>query len=153
MIDQTPEPTPPPPVVKRRRKIRNDVRIRAERTWEARVAGATWAQAAEIGGYAHRANARRAVQQVYGTLPCADRDELRDLWRDRLELLWRQAVRDVLDQKPGAVTSAVRVVTAAANLDGLNEPIEVHAHLSATFAQVLREIEGTGVYGEVVDAS
>ena len=112
---------PPEPVMKRRA----DAMRRADHAWRARVAGATWQDAATIAGYANGENAIRAVRQVYGTLPAIERAELRQLWRDRLELAWRQSARDVAEQRLGAITAAVRVASAACALDGLNEPARV----------------------------
>jgi hypothetical protein len=115
---------PPEPRTRRRA----DVVTRAALVWRARVAGATWAEAAAIAGYTNGENAARAVRQTYGTLPEVDRLRLRALWRERLEVLWTQAHRDALDRQPGAITSAVRVAQAAAKLDGLDAPTEILVH-------------------------
>src|SRR3954462_9460324 len=87
--------------------VKADHLERANRVWAARVAGHTWREAAEIGGYASPENAIRAVRNVYGHVPRLDREELRNLWRDRLESTWRQAGDDMSEQRPGAVTAAV----------------------------------------------
>lgn len=47
------------------------------------------------------------------------------LWRERLELLYKQALADVHEQRPGAVTAAVRIAQVAAKLDGLDAPTQV----------------------------
>lgn len=107
---------------------RADALGRAEAAWSARVAGATWAEAAATAGYSCGENAARAVRQTYGTLPELDRSEQRSLWRARLEALWRQALRDALENHPGALTAAVRVAQAAARLDGLDAPTELVVH-------------------------
>ena len=117
-------PEPPEPVMMRRA----DAMARADLAWRTRVAGGTWAQAAQIAGYSNAQNACRSVRETYGTLPQVERDEQRRLWRDRLEALWQQVYRDTLDRQPGAVTAAVRVATAAARLDGLDAPTEVVVH-------------------------
>ena len=112
----TREPPEPQP-----RLVRADALDRAERAWHARVAGATWLQAAQVAGFSDDAHAIRAVRQMYGELPSWDREETRALWRDRLEWLWRQTLTDAAEQRAGAVTAGVRVATAAAALDGLSE--------------------------------
>lgn len=119
MTDDMIGPEPPPPVA----RVRADQLDRADQVWRARVAGATWKQAAQVGGYSSAANACRSVKQVYGGLPEVDREDLRKLWRDRLERLWQQALRDVEDRRSGAITAAVRVEQAAVALDGLDAPI------------------------------
>jgi len=78
-----------------------------------------------VAGYSSPENAMRGVRTAYGTLPRIDRDDLRNLWRDRLEVAWQLVMRDMADQRPGAVTAAVRIATTAAVLDGLNEPQQV----------------------------
>lgn len=106
-------------------------RERADLAWKLRVGGLSWAQVAKQAGYSNRQNAHRAVKYRCGTLPQPERQELRDLWRERLERLWLQSVRDCAEQRNGAVTAAVRVVTAACLLDGLNEPTQIEARLEA----------------------
>lgn len=114
-------PLPPEPV----KRVRADALKRAETAWQARVLGLTWDAAAQVAGYADRANCVRAVRSVYGELPTIEREEVRRLWRDRLELVWRQVVKDVHDRVPGATTAAVRVADRASRLDGLDEPQRV----------------------------
>lgn len=104
------------------KKVRADALERAERAWNVRVVGGSWQAAARAAGYSDTSNAIRAVRSVYGTLPEVERDEVRRLWRDRLELLWQQVVQDVHGRVPGATTAAVRVADRAAKLDGLDEP-------------------------------
>lgn len=112
---------PPDPA----RRVRADMLERADRVWRARVAGATWEQAAEHGGFTDASNAVRCVRRVFARLPEVEREDQRQLWRARLEHLWRQALADALEQRPGAITSGVRVATAAAALDGLNAPDKI----------------------------
>lgn len=111
-------PTPPEPV----KRVRADALERAERVWNARVMGGSWEQAAQIAGYSDPSNAVRAVRSIYGQLPTIERDEQRRLWRDRLEVVYRQVVRDVHDRIPGASTAFVRIADRAAKLDGLDAP-------------------------------
>ena len=84
-----------------------------------------WKVAAEHAGYCDQYAAQKAVRNVFGTVPQIERAELRRLWRDRLEVAWQLVMRDMADQRPGAVTAAVRIATTAAVLDGLNEPQQV----------------------------
>jgi hypothetical protein len=112
----TPEPV---------RKVRADARDRAETIWAMRIGGATWDQCAKAVGLANEANAIRCVRQVYGEVPDIDRAELRHLWRERLEVVHRQALRDVLDRRQGAVVAAVKVASLAIMLDGLAAPQRV----------------------------
>lgn len=132
------DPTPPEPV----RPVNAAALQRADKAWRARVLGASWAQAALVAGYADDTTAWHAVKNAYGELPKLDREEVRALWRERLEVAWRQSVKDMAEQRPGAVTAGVRVAGAAAALDGLNEPTEVvvspsAAELEAWVARVL----------------
>lgn len=113
--------TPPEPV----RKVRADALAKAETAWRARAAGGTWAEAAQIAGYTDAANCCRAVRQVYDDLPTEQREDMRVLWRERYERLWRQAYADALERRPGAVTAAVRVAQAAVALDGLAAPVAI----------------------------
>lgn len=114
--------------------VRADAAQRAEAMWLARIGGATWEQARVIGGYSDIPHAIRAVRSYYGELPKLDRTELRGIWRERLEQIWRQLTEDMRDRVPGSTTSAVRVVTAAAALDGLNEPTRVDVAGVESFA-------------------
>lgn len=134
---------------------------RVDQAWRARVAGASWRQAATIAGYTDENNCARAVKRVYGKLPTPEREDLRRLWRDRLEVTWRQAITDLLEQRPGAITHAVRVQTAAARLDGLDEPSrvelytptqrEIERFVGTLLAQAHPELEEGDIFeGEVV---
>jgi len=121
-------------------KIRADHLQRAEIGWRARVAGATWKQVAEVAGYASAPNALRGVRDGLGSIPQVDVQEMRVLWRDRLEVMWQQTLRDMREQKPGAVTAGVRVATAAAALDGLNAPTKVEVAVAEQFEMVVAEL-------------
>jgi hypothetical protein len=59
---------------------------------------------------------------------------------DRLEALWRQSVKDVTEQRPGAVTAAVRVSWAAIALDGLADQVRVDVTVSTTFERLTAEL-------------
>lgn len=159
MDDELIGPMPPEPV----KRVRADALARAERAWNARVLGASWETAARVAGYSDAANAIRAVRSVYGSLPAIERDEARRLWRDRLEVVYRQAIQDVQDRRPGAVTAIVRLADRAARLDGLDEPARFSLtpsdnELGQWVASVIearggREIPGEGdIFGDVVDA-
>lgn len=95
-------------------------------------------------------------------MPTVKRDDLRNLWRDRLEGIWRQAFKDALEGRPGAITAAVRVHQAAALLDGLNAPsvLELSTpsqHEIDTFvAEIIKaqggELEESDIFeGEIVE--
>jgi hypothetical protein len=95
--------------------------------WSMRVRGADWATIATATGYANAQNAMRAVRTYAGSLPVIDaREDLRSLWRERLEHLWPLAVRDAEAGRPGALRASVAVAQRAAQLDGLDEPQRVH---------------------------
>lgn len=127
-----PSRLPPTPA----RKVRADHLARANGAWRARVEGASWEQAAAAAGYSNAANCMRSVRRVYDALPPVDREHQRALWRDRLELLYRQAVVDVQEQRPGAIAAAVRIAQIAAKLDGLDAPTQIDVTNPTT-----REIE------------
>lgn len=112
----------------------------ADRAWELRVTGLPWRMVAQQSGYTDEANCRRAVTSRFGRLPEPERVELRALWRDRIERLWRQSVLDVAAQRPGAVTAAVRVTQAACALDGLTEPTRIETRVTEQFAGILVEL-------------
>ena len=120
---------------------RADAAKRADMAFEARVAGATWDEAAEIAGFANGPNACRAVANVFGSLPTPDREELRAVARARGEAVWRQALRDVEERRPGAVTAAVRVLDLMVRLDGLSAPDRVEVGLTPTDVEIQRFID------------
>jgi hypothetical protein len=128
--------SPPEPV----RMIRADALQRASRAWAARVAGGTWAQAAELSGFSDVTACHHAVRSAYGQLPKPDREELRDMWRDRLELSWRQAVKDMTEQRAGATTASVRIAGLAVMLDGLAEPTRLDVTVSDMFTRLTAEL-------------
>jgi len=131
-------PPPPEPV----RKVRADALDRAETIWTMRIGGATWDQCAKAVGLATPQNAMRCVRETYGEVPQVDREELRHLWRERTEVVWRQALRDVLDRRQGAVIAAVKVASLAAFLDGLGAPQRIDVGVVAVLADldtVMRE--------------
>lgn len=134
-------PEPPVPVV------RGDALARADAAWRARVSGMTWREAAEVAGYASAEHAIDAVRKTYGTLPKLDRDEQRRIWRDRLEVAWRQVAEDMRDRVPGSVTAAVRVATCAIALDGLAEATKIDLQVTEVFDGFLRELTDAGYLG------
>lgn len=102
------------------------MRATAERkrqlAWNARILGASWKEAAEIAGYRDPNAAMKAVRRWRGHMPQPELEEHRELARQRGERLWREAWKDVIDHKPGAVTAAVRVLHRQASLLGLDAP-------------------------------
>ena len=54
--------------------------------------------------------------------------------------MWRQVQKDMTEQRPGAVTAAVRVAGAAIALDGLAEPVQVDMTVTETFAALTAEL-------------
>jgi hypothetical protein len=97
-----------------------------------------------VAGFTDEHNALRAVKSAYGELPQSQRSDLRDLWRARLETLWTQVLRDAGEQRPGAITAAVRVATAAVALDGLAEPVSLDVNVS-TLAALDQEMRAFGL--------
>lgn len=130
------DPTPPEPS----HQVRPAALARADTAWKARVLGASWAQAAEVAGFADDTTAVHAVRNAYGKLPRLDREELRNLWRERLEVTWRQTVKDMTEQRAGATTASVRVAGLAMMLDGLAEPVRVDVAVTDTFAALTAEL-------------
>lgn len=138
------EGPPPPAPVKR---VRADALDRATRAWQARVAGGTWAQAAEVAGFSSDTVAIDAVRNVFGGPPVIDKEALRHLWRERLERSWRQCVSDMSDRIPGATTASVRIAQAAMQLDGLDAPVQVDLQVSQVFDGYLKELTDAGYMG------
>lgn len=95
------------------------------KAWSARVAGNTWAESAAVAGFGDGPAACHAVKNYFGTLPQVDREDRRDLWRERYEALWRIALQDAEQSRPGALRAAVAVGQRAAALDGLDAPTSV----------------------------
>lgn len=104
---------------------RADAAERAERAYVARLNGATWRQVAEVAGYSDQANARRAVERWLGDIPAPAREAQREILREQTQIVVRQALQDVHDRRPGAVTAAVRVLDLQARLDGLLAPTNI----------------------------
>jgi len=113
---------------------------RADLAWSARVAGSSWEQAAVVSGYTSGQNAYRAVLRRRGELPVSQRDDLRDIWRQRLEALWRQAALDAMSNRPGAITAAVRVAGTAIQLDGLAEPVRLDFRVEPELTALLEAL-------------
>lgn len=120
-------------------------RSKADVAWRARTAGATWAEAAAMSGYASAQSCYKSVVKHRGALPQVEADHLRELWRERLETLWRQALRDVADRRPSAVTHGVRVASAAAALDGLNAAAKVELGTESSLTELITALtDGSG---------
>jgi hypothetical protein len=94
------------------------------------MAGESWAEVAAQLGYANQSNAYRAVRRYFGTVPQPNRDDLRLLWRERHEVLWRIAYADALSRRPGAVRAATALARSAAQLDGLDEATRIAVELA-----------------------
>jgi AraC-like DNA-binding protein len=133
-------PQPPAPV----KRVRADALERASRAWGARVAGATWKEAAEVAGFASASTAQDAVRNAFGGPPVIDREALRHLWRERMERAWRQSVADMAERVPGAVTASVRVATLAVQLDGLAQPVQVDVSIDTFFNNFGKELQDAG---------
>ena len=83
------------------RAVKADAAAKAMKVWTARVNGETWESAAEVAGFSDAPGAVRAVRNYFGALPpTPTAEDARVLWRERLELLWRQAVIDAQQQRP-----------------------------------------------------
>lgn len=130
---------------------RERAREKADACWEARLAGLTWQQAAKHAGYTSRQHAYRAVLDQRGELPVPEREHLRDVWRQRIELVWRQALRDVLERKPSAVTHSMRCALAAMQLDGLAMPTRVSVDVEAGLDALLASLTTPVIEGKVLD--
>jgi hypothetical protein len=117
-----------------RLKTHADAAQRAQRAWAARVAGGTWDQAAEVAGFTNTSACVRAVGNYFGTYPTPDSSEQRALWRERMELLWKIAIRDASDGKHGALRAGVAVAQRASQMDGLDAPAQVQVHGTGALA-------------------
>jgi hypothetical protein len=95
---------------------------------------------AEIVGFHDAPTAHRAVKRWFGRVPEIDPDESRAMWRERLELLWRQSLTDSTQQRPGAVRAAVAVAQRAAALDGLDAPTRVEVY-NPTVAEIAEYVQ------------
>jgi hypothetical protein len=105
--------------------VRGDATQRAMAAWELRVVGNTWQQIADQLDYSHPQAAHRAVTEFRGSTPAIDGQEIRRELHERSEWLWQQACQDVVDQKPGAVTAAVRTLDRLSRLLGADAPTRV----------------------------
>ena len=72
--------------------IQPQTRAKVDTAWRARVAGATWRQAAELAGYSDEHAVMKAVR-VLRDAPRFERDDLRNMLRHRLEVMWQQSSR------------------------------------------------------------
>lgn len=115
---------------------------RAARGWHLRVTGQTWQQIADELGYASQQGAHRAVMRFAGTIPDPRPDDLRAMWRARMEHLWKFAARDAEAGRPGALRAGVAIADRAGKLDGLDAPVRLavspdEAHLDELVAILL----------------
>ena len=69
--------------------------------------------------------------------PAIDGAEIRRELHERSEWLWQQVCQDVIDQKPGAVTAAVRTLDRLSRLLGADAPQRVAvAHLESLVVEL-----------------
>lgn len=113
---------------------------KASSAWTARVHGLSWAQVAQHSGYSDASSAHHAVKRAFGELPVIEKEDLRDLWRERIELAWKQAVLDMKDRVPGATTASVRIATCAVQLDGLAAPVKVDVEVTQMLERIALEL-------------
>lgn len=138
--------------------VRADAAQRAQRAWTARVSGSTWEEAAQLAGYADAATACRGVKNYFGSLPVVERDDLRDVWRARMELLWKYAARDAKSGKSGALRAGAAIAQRAAAMDGLDAPTNINlttvdvGELAAMVDALLRANGGQEVEANIWDA-
>ena len=136
----------------RRKKVQGDAEHRAFQAWSMRVRGYSWREVAAELGYSDHSNAIRAVRNVFGDVPdiAGHREELRDLWRRRHESLWRIALEDAENRRPGAVRSAAAVSLAARQLDGLDAQARTEIELSSPEFEQLKSflMDGVGMPDE-----
>ena len=107
---------------------RADAVARASRAWTLRAEGMTWEQVAQECGYNSASTACSSVRRWRESLPEVDLTRARDEAIERGERLWAEAWKDVVDRKPGAVTSAVRVLHRQSELLGTDRPTELVLH-------------------------
>ncbi|MFT4234309.1 MAG: hypothetical protein QM607_04815 [Microbacterium sp.] len=147
------EPVPLRPVGKLVKRTTADGMRKASSAWQLRVAGRSWEDIAREVGFSDAPHAHRAVRNFFGSVPQPAREELRELARARGEVVFRQALEDVLDQRPGAVRAAVAVLQRQAALDGLDEPTRAHVRVSQEHLDelLLEALEATGATPVEVD--
>ena len=120
-----------------KRQLRADTIERAQRAYLARVSGASWAQAAEVAGFTDAANCHRAVRHVFEEVPAVDREEQRQIVRDRLDGLLRIAMKDAVERRhTTAVQAVARVIELQMKLDGLAEPDRLRVGYDPTQVEI-----------------
>lgn len=124
------------------RRVNAEAAGRAQEAAALRVQGLDWATIAARCGYSHPNSAGRAVREYLGHLPQPDREEARQVWRARIELLWEEAMEDVHTRRPGAVRAAAALAQRAAQLDGLDQPsrVEFYAPSEVEYSAVLNRM-------------
>lgn len=108
-------------------RTRVDAAERASTAWRMRVAGHGWDEIAKMLGMRGGAPAaHRAVSRYFGRVPQPDRELLREIARQRGEMLWAKAAEAVEEMpSPATIRAAVAVLERASRLDGLDAPAEV----------------------------
>ncbi|WP_230103897.1 hypothetical protein [Microbacterium sp. Bi121] len=131
------------------KSTRADAMRRATDAWSLRIAGHTWEQVAQKVGFNDGPAAHRAVKNFFGNVPTPAHDELRILARARGEVVFRQALTDVLEQRPGAVRAAVAVLQRQAALDGLDAPTKstLAVENQHDMDEIFETLERAGVFG------
>lgn len=106
--------------------------------------GATWDQVAGVAGGRHKPSAIQGIQRYFERLPDLENTpERRRLWRDRLEVLRRQSMVDVHEQRP------VRSGPGSPGLNGPQHwtawtPLPVY---TPTSVEILEAAESAGLNG------
>lgn len=108
-------------------RTRADAAERASTAWRMRVAGHGWDEIAKTLGMKGGAPAaHRAVSRYFGKVPQPDREMLREVARQRTEMLWLRAAEKVEETpSPATIRAAVAVLERASKLDGLDAPSRV----------------------------
>ena len=78
--------------------------------------------------------------RVFENSPAPDLEHERILLRDRADALYRLALKDAHDRRPGAIAAAVRVLEILARIDGLNAPTKLSL-IDPTQAEIDRYLD------------
>lgn len=135
------------------KRTRADAAERASTAWRMRVAGHGWDDIARTLGMKGGAPAaHRAVSRYFGRVPQPDREMLREVARQRTEMLWLRAAEKVEEApSPATIRAAVAVLERAAKLDGLDAPsrVEINPDNAEFIALVEAAARGMGIAAPV----